>query len=337
MRLAVGLAFAMAAFATQATTYQLVPLTLDNGTTVRGTIDTDGTVGYLTPLNIVSWDITVTQTTDVVYTDTAYAPTPTEATTVVVTPPPEVSGVSSNGKRILVQRSPDTANYADGGSLLFRAAGNAEPTWAAVADFSSYTSWWYPDSVIGGVGGWVTASGLSLGAPLTQAPCRTNGSCSNYAAATAVNGQPNTFRLVRVTTQAVAPVQTLFGTITTDGTVGSLAPGNFLAWHIVGRTQEIQSYNPTNSIIRNLAGTYADNTVLRADNFPNRNPGVLDIGTAPNVNNPGISVNLADFTDPMYLGGIASYSNGNFGLVASKSPLTTRKSYVVARVIKTGP
>jgi len=337
MRRVIGLAFALAAFAVHATTYQLVPLTLDNGTTVRGTIDTDGIVGYLTPGNIVSWDITVTQTTDVVYTDTAYAPAPTEATTVVVTPPPEVSGVSSNGKRILVQRSPDTANFADGGSLLFRAAGNGEPTWAAVADFTSYTSWWYPDSIIGGVGGWVTAFGLSLGAPLTLAPCRANGRCPDYAAATAVNGQPNTFRLARVTTQAVAPVQTLFGTITTDGTVGSLAPNNFLAWHIVGRTQEIQSYNPTNSVIRNLAGTYADNTVLRADNFPNRNPGVLDIGTAPTVNNPGISVNLADFSDPTYPGGIASYSNGNFGLVASKSPLTTRKSYVVARVIKTGP
>jgi hypothetical protein len=337
MRLITGLAFAMVAFATHATTYQLVPLKLDNGTTVKGTIDTDGIVGYLTPANIVNWDITVTQTTDVVYTDTAYAPAPTEATTVVVTPPPEVSGVSSNGKRIVVQRSPDTANLADGGSLLFRAAGPGEPTWAAVADFTSYTSWWYPDSVIGGVGGWVTAFGLSLGAPLTQSPCRTNGSCSNYAAATAVISNPNTFRLVRVTTQAVAPVQTLFGTITTDGTVGPLAPANFLAWHIVGRTQEIQRYNPINSIIRNLAGTYADNTVLRADNFPDRNPGVLDIGTAPNVNNPGISVNLADFTDPMYVGGIASFSNGNFGLVASKSPLTTRKSYVVARAIKTGP
>lgn len=336
MRRVIGLAFALAAFATHATTYQLVPLTLDNGTTVRGTIDTDGIVGYLIPGNIVNWDITVTQTTDVVYTDTAYTPAPTEATTVVVTPPPEVSGVSSNGKRILVQRSPDTANFADGGSLLFR-AGNGEPTWAAVADFTSYTSGWYPDSIIGGVGGWVTPFGISLGAPLTLAPCRANGTCSNYAAATAVNGQPNTFRLARVTTQAVAPVQTLFGTITTDGTVGPLAPNKFLAWHIVGRTQEIQSYNPTNSIIRNLGGTYADNTLLRADNFPNRNPGVLDIGTAPTVNNPGISVNLADFTDPTYLGGIASYSIGNLGLVASKSPLTMRRSYVVARAIKTGP
>jgi len=129
----------------------------------------------------------------------------------------------------------------------------------------------------------------------------------------------------------------VFGTFTTDGTVGPLAPHNFLAWHIVGRTRETQKYNPTNSIVRNVAGTYADNAVLRVDNYPNRNPGVLDIGTAPSRYNPGISVNLADFTDPTYVGGIASYSNGNFGLLASKSPLTTRRSYAVAKVIKTVP
>jgi hypothetical protein len=72
-----------------------------------------------------------------------------------------------------VKRSPDTNNFADGGSLLFR-AGNAEPTWAAVADFTNYTAWYYNDSIIGGVGGWVDALGMALGAPLTLAPCRTN-------------------------------------------------------------------------------------------------------------------------------------------------------------------
>jgi hypothetical protein len=100
----------------------------------------------------------------------------------------------------------------------------------------------------------------------------------------------------------------------------------------VGRTQESHNYNATNSVIRNIAGTFTDNTVLRVDNNANRTLGVLDIGTTPSVNNPGVSVNLADFTDPMYVGGVASYSNGNFGLLASKSPLTTRNSYVVARV-----
>jgi hypothetical protein len=41
----------------------------------------------------VNWDINVTQTTDIVYTDTAYTPPANEATTVVATSPPEVSGV----------------------------------------------------------------------------------------------------------------------------------------------------------------------------------------------------------------------------------------------------
>jgi hypothetical protein len=225
-------------------------------------------------------------------------------------------------------------NLTDGGSLLFR-AGNAEPMWAAVADFTSYTSGWYGDSAIGGVGGWIGPQAMiSLGAPLTQAICRANGSCPNYTAATAVNGQPNMFKLHSVTTQAVAPVQTMFGTITTDGTQGSLASNNFVAWHIVGRTQEVRNYNSTNSIIRNLAGTFTDNTVLRIDNNPNKILGILDIGTRPSVNSPGISINIADFTDPSYVGGVASYSYGNFGLLASKSPLTAQRTYVVARVAR---
>ena len=316
-----------------AATFQLVPLTLDNGFTVKGTLDTDGTVGYLSPANIVSWNLTVTQTTDVVYTDKAYTPSANEVTTVVVTAPPEVSGVLSNGKRLFVQRSPDTTNYVDGGSFLFRGPGVYEPTWAMVADFTSYTSWYFPDSIMGGVAGWTTAFGMSLGAPLTQAPCRANGSCPSYAAATAVSGQPNVFKLVPVTTQTVAPVQTLFGTVTTDGTLGPLASNNFVAWHVVGRTQDIRSYNQTNSQILNLVGTFTDNSVLRIDNNPNGNLGILEIGVpSRNPSLLGISVKLADFADPAYVGGVASYFYGNFGLQAAKSPLTTRKTYVVGRV-----
>ena len=139
MKLLISIALTLVAVAAQATSFQLVPLILDNGTTIKGTIDTDGTTGYLSPANIVNWNITVTQTTDIVYTDTTYTPSPNEATTVVVTAPPEVSGVSVNNNRLLVQRSPDIANFVDGGSLLFR-AGTGEPTWAAVADFTNYTA-----------------------------------------------------------------------------------------------------------------------------------------------------------------------------------------------------
>jgi hypothetical protein len=222
------------------------------------------------------------------------------------------------------------ASFAEGGSLFFRGPGVAEPSWVAVADFTSYTAWYYPDAVIGGVGGWITPFGLSLGAPLTQAPCRTNGSCPKYTAATGNNGQ---FNLVPVTIQSVPPVQTLFGTLTTDGLVGVLAPSNFRTWHIVGRTQEIFNYTPTNSLIRSILFTFTDTGGLKVNNNPNGSMGILDIGTQPTVSNPGISIKLADFTDSIYYpGGVASYSEGNFGLLGTKSPLTTGNTYRVGKV-----
>lgn len=163
-------ALSFAALSAEATTFQITPLTLDNGYTIKGTIDTDGTVGYLSSANIVSWDVGVIQTTDDVYTNTPYTPSANETTTVIVTPPPQISGVSSNGKRLLVQRSPDSANLVDGGSILFMGPGRLDPSWAMIADFTSFSAWYDPVSIIDGVGGWGTALGMSLGAPLTMAP-----------------------------------------------------------------------------------------------------------------------------------------------------------------------
>lgn len=152
-------------------------------------------------------------------------------------------------------------------------------------------------------------------------------------AATAVTGQPNVLKLIPVTTEAANPLQTLFGTITTDGTVGPLGSNNFVAWHIVGRTQDIRSFNSTNSQLLNVAGLFTDNSVLKVDNKVNGSLGILEIGIPSK--NPlllGTSVKIADFTDQSYIGGVASYFYGNFGLLAIKSPLTSKKSYVVGKV-----
>lgn len=325
------LALSVIACSAQATTFQLVPAKLDNGYTVTGTLDTDGTLGYLAPANIVKWSITVTQTTDTVYTDTAYTPPANEDTTVVVTAAPDTTGVSSSGAKLLVQRSPDVFNFADGGSFIFRGPGYYMS--AIVADFTNYTSWYYPDSIIGGVGGWTTPLGLNLVGPVTPALCPSlSGRCSPYIAAT-VTTQPNVFKIKPLTVQPSVPLMTLSGTLTTDGTIGPLAPANFTAWHIVGRLREFRKYTELNSKLLNVAGTYTDNTVLKVDNNPNRIPGLLEIGLPTvNPNLLGISVKLADFTDPAYPGGVASYFYRNFGLLASKSPLTQWKTYVVARV-----
>jgi len=73
--------------------------------------------------------------------------------------------------------------------------------------------------------------------------------------------------------------------------------------------------------------------VLKVDNNANGSFGILEIGVpSKNPSLLGTSVKLADFTDPFYIGGVASYFYGNFGLLAIKSPLTSKKSYVVGKV-----
>ena len=112
---------------------------------------------------------------------------------------------------------------------------------------------------------------------------------------------------------------TMFGTITTDGTISPLAAANFKSWHIVGRDQDIQNYNENNSQILNVLLVSSNNTTLTV-----ANPGgMLQIGL-PMVSVRGrpIMVTLADFTDPAYVNGVASYYYSWQGLVASKSPLT---------------
>lgn len=284
-----------------ATTFRLTPIHLGNGYVVTGTIETDGSIGYLTPAKFTKWKITVTQTTDTVFT---------ERTTSAA----NIQQVSSDGKKLTVPTSPD--GFTDGGFLGFLSPARAGsiPSGALVADFSGV-------NIAGGVSGWQTPLALNY-AYLNQPDAIT------YTAATATRtGAGSVFNITPVTISTAPTVITMFGTITTDGAVGFLTPKNFKSWHIVGREQDIQQYNETNSQILAAQQIFSDNSDLKVM----KPGGVLQIGIPGSVRGRPIIVTIADFTDPTYVNGVASYYYGFNGLVAEKSPLTTGQTYVIGK------
>lgn len=300
----VSLVFSTAASAQTTAVYKLNGIKLTNGWTVTGTITTDGTVGTVTAANFVDWNLKVTQTTDMVWTEK-------DSNNL------NISGVSTDGTKVWVMTSPD--GFQDGGTLYFGRAGGfgAIPTNAVVADFTQLS---INLGFVGGIAGWQDEmAGLNY-VGLNQK------NHARYRAAVAVTGQPNVFR-VAVPAISPAPLQmTLFGTFTTDGTIGTLLPRNILAWNITARTQDITYYTKANSAVLSASGVTSDGTVMKVDHAG----GQFTIGIS---GRRPTYVTLADFTDPMYPDGFANYYLGNFGVMGDKSPLVGpyAKGFTVGR------
>lgn len=270
----------------------LKPIDLTNGWRVTGTITTDGTVGAIAPNNILDWNLKVVQTTDMAWTEK-------NSTSLYI------SGVSTDGNKIFVPTSPD--GIQDGGALLFSRGGGGGriATNAVVADFTQLSFiLGYP----GGMAGWQDEIGGLNYVGLNQ---RNN---TKYRAASLLTGKPNTFR-VHVPTIATDPIlMTMFGTLTTDGTIGPLLPQNIVAWNITERNQDISYYTPANSSVLASTGTSSDGVNLRVAHAG----GQLKVGIG--AARPTF-VTLADFTDPTYPNGFANYYLGNYGVMGEKSPL----------------
>lgn len=286
-------------------TLRLKPLALSNGWTVTGTITTDGTVGPLLPANVTAWNLSVVQTSDLVWTQTNSNDL-------------NISGVSSDGKSLLVATSPDGVN--DGGSLTVGRRGGVGqiPTNAVVADFTQLST--NLGFGMGGIAGWQgEIAGLNY-IGLNRRPH------VQYRAATAVPGSANVFR-INVPVISPAPyLMKMFGTITTDGAAGLLQPQDLVAWQITARTQDIRTYTEANSSVLSAIGLWFDGTALRVAHAG----GQFTIGIA---GRRPTFVTLADFTDPSYPNGFANYYVGSFGVMGDKSPLVARTaaSYVVAK------
>ena len=284
--------------------FNLAPMVLSNGWRVTGTITTDGTTGTLTAANILDWNLKTVQTTDLTWTEKDSNDL-------------NISGVTTDGKRILVATSPD--GVLDGGTLYFGRGGTGGriPTNAVLADFTQLST---NLGYLGGIAGWQDEIwGLNY-VGLNQ---RNN---SKYRAAMAVAGQPNVFRITVPILSSTPLLMTMFGTITTDGTIGTLQPQNIVAWNITSRNQDITNYSKANSGVLSTIGVTSDGTTIKVDHAG----GQFTIGIGgmrPTF------VTLADFTDPTYPDGFANYYRGNFGVMGDKFPLTgpRAKTYTIAR------
>jgi len=272
--------------------FTVKPIALTNGWRVTGTITTDGAVGKLGASNIVNWNLKVVQTTDMVWTDK-------DSTSLYMT------GVSTDGNKLFVPTSPD--GFQDGGALFFSRGGGGGriATNAVIADFTQLSfNLGYP----GGMAGWQDEIGGLNFVGLNQR------NHTLYRAASLLAGQPNVFQ-VHVPTIATDPIlMTMFGTITTDGTVGPLLPQNLLAWSITERNQDITYYSNTNSTVLSVTGVFSDGNMIKVAH----QGGQFKIGisgTRPTF------VTLADFTDLAYPNGFANYYIGNYGVMGEKTPL----------------
>ncbi|MFM2340479.1 MAG: hypothetical protein RLZZ592_132 [Pseudomonadota bacterium] len=139
-----------------ATDFRVGPWRLPDGTTVSGTVSTDGSVGPLTAAQLTGWDLQVATVTSTVF-DTSTAARI------------QASGVSvsADGRRLLVKKSPDgvrdggllafgsfgpgpeygvqianfTGSWLDGGGVAFYLAG-ASFEWAWLGEAPAGTAWW---------------------------------------------------------------------------------------------------------------------------------------------------------------------------------------------------
>lgn len=304
------LAAATAANAGTPTVFNLTQTNLSNGWSVTGTVTTDGTAGYFSPNNIVDWNLTIVQTTDMVWN-------PGNSDNL------NISGVTTDGKKIYVATSPD--GFLDGGTLYFRQPRGIGqiPTNAYIADFTSLS--YNLGYGMGGVAGWQDElAGLNF-VPLNQ---QYN---TKYAAAVAVQAslksptvKPTTRFMVNVPIISGNPLMTMFGTITTDGTLGNLSPQNLKSWNITARTQSFYYLTKQNSVVMAIAGVSNSGTQLRVDHAAGQF--VIGIpGARPTF------ATIADFTDPMYPDGFANYYVGHFGVMGQKWPLVGKAdAYYVA-------
>ena len=283
--------------------FTLRPINLTNGWRVTGTITTDGTMGVLAAANILSWDLKVVQTTDMVWTEK-------DSNAL------NISGVSTDGNKIFVNTSPD--GIQDGGTLFFSRGGGGGriATNAVICDFTQLS--YNLGYGMGGIAGWQDEIGGLNYVGLNQR------NHFRYRGASLMAGQPNVFR-VNVPTLATNPIlMTMFGTITTDGTIGALAPQNLIAWNITARNQEIIHYTQTNSTVLNAVGVSSDGVMIT----------VAHAGGQFSLGIGGMRptfVTLADFTDPTMPNGFANYYVGNYGVMGEKTPLTGQKTYAVAK------
>lgn len=270
-----GTAFWLAAGAASATVFTLAPVQLPGGTTLLGTVTTDGTLGPLSAANVVDWDVRLRQAQRWVF-DPSH-------------PGVWVSGVSvsADGRKMSVRTSPDGVN--DGGLLAFGSFGPGPEYGVQVANFTgSYAN--------GGVA-------FYLAGPVFEWQWLSAPNGSRRVVAKAAPGS-SVFKLVPVDFPSGT---VLSGTITTDGSTGAIGAAQITDWKISATETTEVRYTPANSsVLPSSAGLSTDGTTLSVA----RPGGYFGVGIAPRPPARGQGAVPADFasaTAPS--GGQAGYWN----------------------------
>jgi hypothetical protein len=102
---------------------------------------------------------------------------------------------------------------------------------------------------------------------------------------------------------------TIFGTVTTDGTLGPLAPANILGWRVTVRTTTRHDYTTANAPPQNMLGVSvtADGRKMRVVTSPDGNGGALSFGTT----RPEVLLHVANYAAGWPPGmGFAMYQSG---------------------------
>lgn len=250
-----------------ATDFAIQPVRLPGGTTIFGTVTTDGTLGPLGPEQLTRWQVTVRHST-------RYRFDPSQ------TGGPQVLGVavSADGRHMTVRTSPD--GLRDGGLLAFGSFGPGPEYGVQVANFTG-------PYAAGGVAFYL--AGAAFEWQWLQAP---NGSRRLVAQAAA--GAPGQFRLVPVDFPGGAR---LSGWITTDGSTGPIGTAQILSWNLQVDTAEDTVYyrdaSGSNSVV--LPASQGFSTDGRTLNVV-RPGGYLGFGVPAAPPRRGAGAVLADFT-----------------------------------------
>jgi hypothetical protein len=285
--------------AATATNFKLNTLTLDSGLILSGSVTTDGTQGALAAGNFTGWNIKITSFNDIAtYNKTT-------------SPFADVSlvSVTTDGK-LTVATPPD--EFSDGGVLSFRRGA------FFLAQLADFTSAFLP----GGQAGYIANRGNFSFLPLNQP----NG--IDYVVAE--DSSPTTGGTIfNIRPLDLGDGLFLRGTITTDGTVGSLTGNNLLDWNLNVSESSTRTFTEKNSRVLAAEGVQSDENKITVTN-PD---GSLAFGLPgiPGRLDPTI-VQLADFTDPTNNPGGQAFYLTPFGLEGTLTPLSFASDYVVARL-----
>ena len=265
--------FLLANGAAEADVLAIKPIDFGAGMVASGTLTTSAGA-------ITDWNLAVTTTTTIAQ----YTPANSGSKNV------SLVSVSANGQQLNVSTSPDSVNYLDGGALGFRSPNVFLDLGVTLADFTAMVT-------PGGEAQYMAGGAFDV--TLLGQPDN-----AEYLAGTHAAGGGNVFQITPLTFSGGV---TLTGTVTTDGTIGTLDASNIVDWNITAQQVTTDVFDASNSAL-NTSGMQvsADGRHVTVD-VPG---GYLEFDKSP-LGARKYALSLADFTTEP---GTAGYYQGRLAV-----------------------